>query len=348
MAATIVFRADASAQLGGGHVQRCLTLAQVLRARGWHCGFAVNPGAETVVPGLRDADGMEIFALECTTGAEAEAMRAHWPLGVDWLVVDHYRRDIALERACRPWARRILAIDELADREHDCNALLDQTLNRSADAYAANVPSQCRMLLGSRYALLRPQFAALREQALAHRKTEMGVRRVLIAMGATDAVNATGAIVSSLRDADMQLELDIVLSSAAPHLAGVRANAAMMSTPARVHTDVKDMAGMMIHADLAIGAAGTTSWERCCLGLPSVLIVTADNQRRIAEALHDAGAAYVCGEWNSLDPACLTAAVRRLCADAAARSEMSVRAAQVCDGRGAERVADYLGEAVVA
>lgn len=275
-------------------------------------------------------------------------MRARWPLGVDWLVVDHYRRDIALEGACRPWARRIFAIDDLADRAHDCDALLDQTLNRAAGAYAGNVPSRCRMLLGSEYALLRPQFAAQRGQALARRKTKMTVGRVLIAMGATDAVNATGAIVTMLQDAGMRLELDIVLSAAAPHLAGVRKNAAMMDPPARVHTDVKDMADLMMHADLSIGAAGTTSWERCCLGLPSVLIVTADNQRWIAEALHDAGAADVCGEWDSLDSACLTAAVRRLCADVTARSQMSARAAQVCDGRGAERVADYLEEAMTA
>lgn len=348
MAATIVFRADASAQLGGGHVQRCLTLAQVLRARGWRCGFAVNPGAETVVPGLRDTDGLEVFALECAMDAEAEAMRIHWPQGVDWLVVDHYRRDITLERACRPWARRILAIDDLADRVHDCDALLDQTLDRTADAYAANVPLQCRMLLGSGYALLRPQFAALRDQTLAYRKTEMTVRHVLVAMGATDAVNATEAIIDLLRDADMQLELDIVLSAYAPHLAGVHAKAAMMDPPGRVRTDVKDMAALMMRADIAIGAAGTTSWERCSLGLPSVLIVTADNQRRIAEALHNAGAAYVCGEWDALDPDRLAEAVRWLCADAAARCDMSARAARVCDGRGAERVADYLGEAIAA
>lgn len=346
MTATIVFRADASAQLGGGHVQRCLTLAQVLRARGWRCGFAVNRGADDVVPALHGED-MDVLTLECATADEADAMRAHWPQGAHWLVVDHYRRDAALERACRPWARRILAIDDLADRAHDCDMLLDQTLGRTASAYAPQVPPRCRLLLGSEYALLRPQFAAARAAALARRRTAVP-HRVLLAMGATDAVNATGRVIGLLRDADLQLELDVVLSAAAPHLASVRAAAADMALPARVHTDVKEMAGLMSQADIAIGAAGTTSWERCCLGLPSVLVVTADNQRRIAAALHAAGAAFVCGDWETPDADCLIAAVRRLCADAAARGEMSARAARICDGHGAERVAEYLVEALAA
>lgn len=346
MTALIVFRTDASAQLGGGHVQRCLTLAQVLRERGWRCGFAVNSGAVDVVPALYE-ENFDVLALECAVADEADAMRAHWPQGVHWLVVDHYRRDATLERACRPWARRILAIDDLADRTHDCDALLDQTLGTIASTYAPQVPRHCRLLLGSEYALLRSQFAAARAATLTRRRSATP-QRVLLAMGATDVVNATGWVIGLLQNAELQLELDVVLSAAAPHLTSVRAAAADMGFSVRVHTDVTDMAGLMGQADIAIGAAGTTSWERCSLGLPSVLVVTADNQRRIAAALHAAGAAFVCGEWEAPDADCLIAALRRLFVDPAVRSEMSACAARICDGRGAQRVADYLVETLAA
>lgn len=340
-APTVVFRADASARIGGGHVSRCLTLAEALTMRGWSCGFAVNPGAERVIPGFA-RPGMTRMTLDCAAQDEAVALRERWPGGIDWLVVDHYGRDSAFESACRPWARRILVIDDLADRAHDCDALLDQTLGRSTEAYAARVPAHCQLLMGTRYALLRSRFAELRSQSLARRNSDAPVRRVLISMGATDAADATGMLLELLRQAQLDVELDIVLSTAAPHLESVHSAAARLVSPARLHTDVDDMAGLMLDADLAIGAAGTTAWERCCLGLPSVLIVTADNQRLIAAALQSAGAATVCGAHEKLDTSDLISAIRRLCLDHAARRRMSACAAQVCDGAGVERLMESL------
>lgn len=340
-ASTVVFRVDASARIGGGHVSRCLTLAQTLGMRGWDCGFAINPGAERVIPAL-ERPGITRMTLDCAAQDEAIALRDRWPAGVDWLVVDHYGRDSVFESACRPWARRILVIDDLANRGHDCDALLDQTLGRSAEAYAAHVPAHCRLFTGTRYALLRSRFTELRSQSLARRRSDAPVRRLLISMGATDAVDATGTLLISLRKAQLDVELDIVLSAAAPHLESVRSAAAGLASPARLHTHVEDMAGLMLNADLAIGAAGTTAWERCCLGLPSVLVVTADNQRLIAAALQSAGAATVCGDHENLGMDDLISAVRRLCLDHAARRRMSARAAQVCDGAGVERLVENL------
>lgn len=332
---SVVFRADASVSLGGGHVQRCLTLAEALHARGRRCGFAVNRDAAYVVPALRERQ----YPMLELDGTEPDALRARWPRGVEWLVVDHYERDAALERACRPWARRILAIDDLADRAHDCDGLLDQTLGRAEADYRQRVPPHCRLLLGPAYALLRPQFAQARA---GRRRYTRAARRVLVSLGATDAPNATNRILEMLRTTTMRLELDIVLGSAAPHLAAVRATAASLPMPSRVHTDVKDMATLMAQADLAVGAAGTTSWERCCLGLPSVLLVTADNQRAIAAALQAAAAASVCGELDTLDPAAVLAEIERLCADDDARLHMGINAARICDGAGADRVAEWM------
>ncbi len=330
-----VFRADASAELGGGHVMRCLTLARALESLGWRCAFAVNAAAPAIVPALAERKPL---ILDDTAEGTAAALRRNWPGGADWLIVDHYGIDGAVETGCRGWAGAVMAIDDLADRRHDCDVLLDQTFGRRAEDYAGLVPEDCRLLTGSAYALLRPAFAAARAGSLTRRQAGDGLRRLLVSLGATDPENHSRDVLEGIARSGLRLAVDVVLGAGARHLDDIRARCAELPQQAELHVDTADMPGLMARADLAIGAAGTSTWERCCLGLPSLLVVIAENQRRIAEAVSAAGAAeLLSGRRDGLAERAGTA-LRRLAAAPAALREMSAKAAAICDGRGGDRI----------
>jgi UDP-2,4-diacetamido-2,4,6-trideoxy-beta-L-altropyranose hydrolase len=239
-----------------------------------------------------------------------------------------------------------MVIDDLADRAHDCAILLDQTAGRVEDAYRPLVPADCRLLLGSDYALLRAEFADRRSEALAARAQRDGLRRVLVAFGSTDPENGTGLALDAIAQSGLAVETDVMLGHAAPWIEDVRRRAAGLPVPGRVHVGVADPWELMAAADLAIGAPGTTSWERCCLGLPSLLLEMADNQKFNARILAASGAAEVVGTVPAVTAADLAAALKRL--TPARLRELSTKAAACCDGGGVDRVVAEIEHAVAA
>lgn len=330
-----IFRADASSELGSGHVMRCLTLAGSLRTMGWDCAFAVRPGSVEAAPALGSA-GYETHVLDGTVEQEAAALPRHWPDGSDWLVVDHYGRDRRFESACRPWTQHILALDDLADRPHDCDLLLDQTLNRGAEAYEGLVPPGCRLALGTRYALLRPEFARLRPAALERRGGDGRELRLLVSLGGTDPDNVTSLVLAAIEESELTLALDVVVGGGCPWLEAIAERVASMAR-ARLHVSPANLGALMAVADLAVGAAGTSAWERCCLGLPTLMLVLADNQRENARQLAAAGAVRcVTGSERDL-AAAVARALRELVGDRALLDSMAARAASLCDGLGSLR-----------
>jgi UDP-2,4-diacetamido-2,4,6-trideoxy-beta-L-altropyranose hydrolase len=326
-----VVRADASPSLGGGHVRRCLVLAEALREAGWHVTFAVRPGTREAVPHLARST---FAAVVIDRGAEAYGLRRRLPAGCDLLVIDHYELDASFERACRGWARRILVIDDLADRPHDCDVLLDPTPGRDESAYARLVPRNCTLLTGAEYALLDARFRRLRSD---RPRTADNVRRVLVSLGTIDHAGATALVLQAMHAARLGAAVDVVVGSATPGRAEIERLAQALSPPGRILVDVDDMAALMQTADLAIGAGGVTALERCCLGLPSMLIVVAANQRGVAEGLVKAGAALLVGELSGLTAAELARSLRELVLDAERRQTMSKAARMVTDGLGAAR-----------
>jgi UDP-2,4-diacetamido-2,4,6-trideoxy-beta-L-altropyranose hydrolase len=332
-----VFRCDGSAAVGGGHLRRCLTLAEALQAQGWRCAFATAAASLAVLPRL--AGSVEILPLDEALDAagEAAAIGRRYPR-CDWLIIDHYGRDAAFEHACRPFAARSLVIDDLADRAHDCDVLLDQTLRRRADDYRGLVPQRCQLLLGVEFALLRPEFVLARDDHAPSAVNAAPPYRLLVAMGLTDPDNLTTLALTALDGCPLPLVIDVVLGTAAPHRDTVAAQAARLAHPVRVLVDPPDLAAVMAVADLVIGTAGTSSWERCCLGLPSIALIAASNQQTIAAALAAAGAACVLQQGHATPPAELAAVVLALLRDPPRRAAMARRAASVCDGRGVERV----------
>ncbi len=262
------------------------------------------------------------------------------PGGGDLLVVDHYGRDRAFESACRSFASRIMAIEDQPRRRHDCDVLLDPTPGRRVTDYRQLVPEGCRLLLGPSYALLRGQFAQKREKALAARARRERAERLFVSLGMTDPRNLTAAVLQGIAESGTGLAIDLVIGSAAPHLSDLRRLIIALDLDVRLHVDTDDVAALMAEADLAIGAAGSSSFERCCLGLPSLIVVAADNQRDIAATLLASGAVEEVGQAGLSNG--IAEALRRLCTDRKARAAMAEAAAKLCDGRGAYRVAEAL------
>jgi UDP-2,4-diacetamido-2,4,6-trideoxy-beta-L-altropyranose hydrolase len=323
---------------------RCLTLADALTRCGWTCSFACNQEAPRTVPALRDS-GHVVNELLPEEACDPAAVRRTNGAGVDLLVIDSYGLDATYESGCRPWARRILVIDDLADRPHDADLLLDQTLGRSESAYRKLVPERCSLLLGTPYALLRPQFAKAREHVLQNRRNRRGVGRILISLGATDPDNVTGKVVAAIASQDRAVKVNVIVGASSAHVVPLERLVKSLPTGSTmtVNPSVDAMIDLVGNADLAIGAGGVSAWERCCLGLPSLLLVLADNQKDNVQALVNAGAACgVTADGNDLDCAGVAVALETIQQDADRLAEMSSAAARVCDGRGAERVVEAL------
>lgn len=314
----VLVRADASIDIGTGHVIRCLALAEALRANGATCGFICRRHEGNLIDQIQ-RQGFEVHGLsipkegigeDSGNGFEVrydKRLGADWAsdarqtreiLGcdvtVDWMIVDHYALDARWERELRPSCRRLMVIDDLADRPHECDLLLDQNLGRLSADYADLVSGSCRVLAGPQFALLRPEFAALRRPSTERRETP-SFKRLLVSLGGVDKINATGQVLEALKQCPLPsgFRVTVVMGAHAPSLQEVRRLAATMPWKTEVRVDIKDIGNVMAESDLAIGAAGTTAWERCCLGLPTLAIVLADNQRRGAEALAACGAAFI-------------------------------------------------------
>ncbi|MDR5907505.1 UDP-2,4-diacetamido-2,4,6-trideoxy-beta-L-altropyranose hydrolase [Franzmannia qiaohouensis] len=318
---SVVFRVDASIDIGTGHVMRCLTLADALSSKGVDCHFVSRELHGNLIEQTR-LRGYTVHVLPAPcdkTYLAQEPPYASW-LGVDWLtdaaesssvlrdlnpewlVLDHYALDGRWEEATRQHWQRLFVIDDLADRTHIADLLLDQNLGRQVSDYKSLLPEHAHCLVGPQYALLRPEFAELRPYSLMRREAG-ALRHLLISLGGVDKDNATGTVLRTLQDCPLPEDctITVVMGGHAPHLDDVQAAAATMTWPTEVVINVSDMAKRMAEADLAIGAAGSSSWERCCLGLPTLLLILAENQKQIAHAMDASGAALILGDPTQLD-----------------------------------------------
>lgn len=360
----VVFRVDASIQIGTGHVMRCLTLADELTRQGHECWFIcrehpahlgeviISKGyslsllpATTATPQQQKNSVSDDYACWLGVPLQEDAnqtLDAISTLNPDWLVVDHYALDAQWERTLSSAVGKIMVIDDLANRPHECSLVLDQNLGRVVADYDGLLPSDCQRLIGPRYALLRPEFSTLREQSLARRKNPE-LKRILISLGGVDRTNVTGRILSAIDDSLLpdNTELDIIMGPSAPYLKEVRQQAEQLPFKATVSVNVQDMAERMCLADLSIGAAGGSSWERCCLGLPTVLLAIAKNESMVSHALTDQGAVIPlnidCLEVNAKSALAtsLETAIGNL-------GRIIDRALVITDGRGSSRVTTNL------
>jgi UDP-2,4-diacetamido-2,4,6-trideoxy-beta-L-altropyranose hydrolase len=361
----IVFRTDASLQIGTGHVMRCLTLAHALQERGAQCSFICREHPGNLIDQIRQ-QGFLVRALPCDqdwttevkSPSHASWLGADWladaresqvgagETAIDWLIVDHYALDSRWEHAMRAYCRHIMVIDDLADRPHYCDLLLDPNLDRNRGDYSGLLNGKAKTLIGPQYALLRPEFAALRPQSLARRQNNRQLGRLLVIMGGVDNHNTTGQVLDTLRGCKLptDLRVSVVLGQHAPWLVQVQAQTAQLPWHTDVLVGVNNVAQLMVESDLAIGAAGGTAWERCCLGLPSLVLVLAKNQSAGTRALHAAGAAIEMQSQQQISDFMRALQTAEFANEVLAK--LSNAAAAITDGQGCARAVKHIAEAI--
>lgn len=340
----VVIRADASVELGTGHVMRCLTLARALRD---HCNAAVSFICRAATGDQRERIVDAGFAVAALTGTQPEdadetAAILDSRLPCDWLIVDHYRLGREWEAAVRG-AHRIMVIDDLTDRPHDCDLLLNQTpVPELARLCRAQVPSQCRLLAGPEYALLDPAFAEVHRR---WRAPDGAVERLLISFGGTDPPDMTGRTLRALTaGAAPALDVDVTAGAGMPRRERLRALVAQLPR-ARLHVDVAHLGGLVAAADLAVGACGMTALERCAAGLPALVVSIADNQVESARALAARGAVEYLGTAPDVTEDLIRDAVNRALRLPERVRRMAIASHGVTDGQGTARVCAALAGA---
>lgn len=330
---SILFAPNAGSGVGGGHVLRCLSLATALARDGAEIAFAaphpaphlVDRFAETTVE-VRLAPDFE------TVLREAEARRP------DAVVLDHYGLGAAEEARVAPFTRCVTVLDDLADRAHACDLLLDPGYGRMPDDYAGRLSPRARLLLGPDYALLRPAFASRRAAAFTPVRAQ--VERVFVSFGLSDVDGIAARAVGLIRRVLPDAALDVALAGDARSLPELRARAEG-DLALHLHVDARDVASLMAASDLAVGAGGSATWERCCLGVPTLAVVVAENQRGLIAALDRLGA-LVGGALDDPDfDEAFSDALERL-HDPVLRGRLRETSSGLCDGRGAERAAAAL------
>ena len=327
----ILFVADAGPKVGGGHVMRCLTLAGALMNLGADCRFMAPPEVQKILDRFAPPG---VGAVPCAAG---ELIAAGAAQAADLVVTDHYGltpEDEAQVAAGRP----LVVLEDLPTRQHPCQLLLDPSLGRLKTDYEGRVPASADILAGPSFALVRPAFSKVRAEVLARRSEGGPVGTVLVSLGLTDVGAITARVVEALLAAGLEAKIVAVTGQGAASLPRLTALAADFSKLS-VLTDVKDMAALIAEADLAIGAGGSSTWERCCLGLAGVTVVLADNQAALAIDLAKAGVTRALDAREEGFDALLVHEVLTLAADEAARVALSAKASALCDGLGAERAA---------
>ena len=344
----ILIRVDASIDIGTGHVMRCVALAHALHLQGHKIIFVCRdlPGNLCV---LLEQWGYQVRRLH-----SFDILPDHWRrdiddtisvvagLHFDWLIVDHYQLDARWESVARTVAQKIMVIDDLANRKHDCDVVLDQNLyGDMRTRYDGLVRSGCVQLLGPHFALLRDEFLKARQHL---RLKDAQVHRILIFFGGSDPTNETSKALQAIRLVGrVDIAVDVVVGTSNPHRVDIQKLCGELPSIS-YHCQTQNMADLMHAADIALGAGGSASWERCCVGLPAILIAVADNQMMPAAECAKAGAAYYLGVSAEVSVEQIKHAIERFLQAPQTLRSMTTCALKLVDGLGVQRVINHLGE----
>jgi len=342
-----VIRVDASIYIGTGHVIRCLTLADRLRIKCTDINFICReePGNMISYIGNR---GYKVHQLPGEIDIETDRrltkeILSRYETKPDGLIIDHYDIDISYESPLRGHIKKIMVIDDLANREHDCDLLLDQNYSKNEDRYNGLIPESCIQLLGPEYVLLRPQFQKARGNL---RKRDSGVNRILVFMGGADSKNITSRTLRAIHMLDRSdIAIDVVVGNLNPYYDEIEILASKIPNTICYH-NVEDMAKLMSSADLCIGAWGTSTWERCCVGLPTISIILAENQKNISENLDKDGALINLGWYYNVTENSIKEAIEGLIDNPQKVASMSDKSRRLVDGEGVGRVIDTISSIV--
>jgi len=339
----LIIRVDASVFIGIGHIIRCLTLADESNRRGANIQFICKEEKGNLI-GLIEQRGYRLYRLPRSIDLAEEREltkkilenQSNCP---DLLIVDNYDIDISYEFPLREHVKKIMVIDDLANRRHDCDLLLDQSYSRNDNRYNGLVPENCIQLLGPKYAILSPQFQKARGGL---RKRDNGVNRIMVFMGGADSKNTTSKVLRAIHMLDQSdIAVDVVIGNLNPYHDEIKILASKMPNTI-CHHNVENMANLMVSADLCIGAGGTTTWERCCVGLPTITIILAENQKNISENLDKEGALINLGWYHSVTEINIKEVIETLIDNPQKMVSMSDKSIRLVDGEGVNSVYDTI------
>lgn len=337
----LLIRADASIAMGTGHVMRCLALAQAWQDAGGVVTFA----AAEITAAMRTrllAEGCQVVDLSCAAGSADDAKQTSalaQEHRADWIVVDGYQFKSEYQRLIKDAGCKLLFLDDCGHCDHySADLVVNQNLNANENFYSAREP-YTRLLLGTRYCLLRREFSAWREWK---REIAPIARRVLVTMGGSDPENLTACAISAVNIGRIDgVETAVVVGGSNPHFVELQMMASHFNLPLQIHRDASNIAELMCWADLAISASGSTCWELAFLGVPALLLDVAANQTSLAQQLHKQTCAVHVGN-SHVSPRALADALRSLAGSPELRKALSIRARRLIDGGGAKRVVSAL------
>jgi UDP-2,4-diacetamido-2,4,6-trideoxy-beta-L-altropyranose hydrolase len=358
----VLFRVDASRSIGFGHLYRCLALANALRENGETCVFVCQSLSGDGILQIEN-DGFSVVKLSSMLQSGHDDFvfsdRLSWPLGVlekdcvavakilqkrqfDWLVIDHYGIDVEWQRMV-PQGVKVMVLEDTPFRKHNCHILLDQSQGRSRQTYAGLVSDKTKCLMGTQYALIRDEFF----EARAHQSNLMApnkISRLFVNFGAADQFQVTPRVVTALLANEKLKNTEIVVVSGQHSNSLPALQKMQIRYGKRINLVVEPvkMASLMCECDAAVGAGGVSAVERCVIGLPSIIIPLADNQRQMAEGLCAKGAAILCElDFQRQISSHINLAITELC-QVGKISKLQKQALKVCDGLGVQRVVNIL------
>lgn len=335
----LIIRTDSGKEIGWGHMMRCFSLAESLPRKKVKVSF-ISRKLTGSLCNFIEKKGYSVHYLpnrhfEWQTDAD-KTIRILNKLGeVDWLVVDNYELDKKWETALKPYVKRIMVIDDMTKRTHNCDLILDQNLYENMKkCYAGLIPQNCKKLLGPKFALLRKEFRQIRKSL---KKRDGRIKRILVSFGSNDPTNETVKVIDAISQFDnKKIEVDVVLGIPNRPYRKVKELCSKISN-ITCHYQSQNMALLMKRADLSIGAGGSMTWERCCVGLPSIVSISAENQRKLTEAVAKKGCIINMGWAKELSSKDYLKAIKSL--DKVSLTRMSQKCFQLVDGNGVHRVA---------
>ncbi len=355
----VAFRADASYEIGTGHVMRCLTLADKLSQYGVQSHFICRAHEGNLID-LVNKRGYKVSILpKLNPGRDlivSDLVHGHW-LGadwltdaqqsrsamvgefIDWIIVDHYALDYRWESYLRKNCKSMMIIDDLEDRIHTCEVLLDQNqITELHRRYKGRTSIGATHLLGPKYALLHPNYSNLHLKA---KPRKSPVKNIFVYYGGVDHHNLTEMTIAAfLKIKSIDLTMDVIVSKTNTHIKSIL-KSVNQCTKIKIHHSLPTLAEIILKADLAVAAGGSNTWERCCLGLPSLTISVAQNQIKMCNELHKQGLIKHLGFFENISVDSIAEAIKKEL-NSQALEGWSIHCLDQLDGRGAERVAEVL------
>lgn len=338
----IVIRADANTRIGAGHIMRCLALAQAWRQAGGDATFLTVPDSSMLENRLK-SEGMTVKHLSARPGSyfdAAETTALAKEINASWVVVDGYQFDGVYQQVLKKSGLSLLFVDDYGHADHYyADLVLNQNIYAHEDLYT-NRESYTRLLLSTRYALLRQEFLKWHDR---NRKTSEQARKLLVTLGGGDPENVTAKVLEAVEQIKLAgLEVVVVIGGNNPHYGTLQSSIRNNSSDIRLMQNITDMSEMMAWPDIAVSAGGSTCWELAFMGLPAVLLVFADNQEKIASGLDQAGVVINLNRHTEVSVEQVADILLKLIEDYKLRQEMSWRGRELVDGKGSARVVQTL------